>query len=329
MEQSKTASSDQYLLVKGSAGMGNRMLCAASGILYGMVSGRKVIIDWTDGEYADKDQNAFDLYFDCPDVVKHSERPSTEDIAPEIWKDHLDKSISWMLRSYDPDKFSSIFIHKKYSIDVKRLNYPQRVAVFWYYTHRLPAIIPYLKNTKYANMGIQEILRRILCDSITLRKEIAQKIADFQSKHFRKSVIGVHIRQTDRIVPIEKYNRPLNRILRENPDAQIYLATDNKTVEEYFEKEYKNEILKTDKWYPDKNEQMHINSNCPDMYQNGVEALVDMYLLSKCDYLIYPGISTFSWISSILSNAKPENLVDIQRYDAVIRFKRWLRHFVA
>ncbi len=323
------AFSDQYLLVKGSGGMGNRMLCAVSGILYGEISKRKVIIDWSDKAYSVDGTNVFGSYFNCPGVYGLESLPDTDDISPEIWRGRLDKSMGWMLENYDRDKVSSIFIHNKYSINVKQLNHHQRIAVFWYYTHRIPAIIPHLHGTQYAKMGIKGLLRKVLNDTMALNDEIFQKVYDFQLEHFKKAVVGLHIRQTDRQVSLEKYLKPLRGILRRKPHARIFLATDNKKIEAYLEDEYHDRVLKTVKWQPNENETMHMNSSCPDRFQNGIEALVDMYLLSRCNYLIYPGCSTFSWISSILSQAESEHIIDIQRYNLLVRFKRWLRHFVA
>jgi len=56
--------------------------------------------------------------------------------------------------------------------------------------------------------------------------------------------------------------------------------------------------------------------------------LVDMYLLAECDCLIYSGYSTFSLISRILSDAQPENIVDIDRFNVKVRLKKIIRELV-
>ena len=49
---------DKYLIVKGLAGLGNRMLSALTGILYARLSGRRLIIDWRDPTYSSDGSNA-------------------------------------------------------------------------------------------------------------------------------------------------------------------------------------------------------------------------------------------------------------------------------
>lgn len=58
--------SDRYLLVKGRAGLGNRMLCALTGILYARLAGRRLLVDWSDPIYAEGGLNVFHRYFRCP-----------------------------------------------------------------------------------------------------------------------------------------------------------------------------------------------------------------------------------------------------------------------
>src|SRR5262249_35551159 len=44
----ETPNDGKLLLVKGIAGLGNRILCALTGILYARLAGRKVCVDWRD-----------------------------------------------------------------------------------------------------------------------------------------------------------------------------------------------------------------------------------------------------------------------------------------
>lgn len=51
------------IVIKGFAGLGNRLRTIASGIEYAQKTNRKVIIDWSDGMFAEEGINAFDKYF--------------------------------------------------------------------------------------------------------------------------------------------------------------------------------------------------------------------------------------------------------------------------
>jgi hypothetical protein len=75
---------DKYLVVKAKGGMGNRMLCAVTGILYGQLTGRKTIIDWRDRSYSDDGSNTFFRFFDAPQVFPENILPKNASICPDI-----------------------------------------------------------------------------------------------------------------------------------------------------------------------------------------------------------------------------------------------------
>ena len=51
-----------------------------------------------------------------------------------------------MIETFTPDKHQNIWVHKNYSLNPAQLDYPEEVVVFWYYTHRIPALKRHLKN---------------------------------------------------------------------------------------------------------------------------------------------------------------------------------------
>lgn len=320
----------KYLLVKAKGGMGNRMLCAVTGILYGQLMGRQTIIDWRDGSYSNDGSNSFSRFFDCPGVYPETILSKDTTIRPEIWTGHLDKSMSEMISKYDPDKHSSIRIHRKYSVDTSRLDYDEDIVVFWYYTGRINAIKKHLqkKQIDYAGFDDKKIVRKVLTEHMILHEDIQQQIDDFKVRHWSDKVIGLHIRHTDRQTDLGKYEKHLKRFLKRYPGAHIFLATDNQQVSRDYRGRFKN-VFSTQKWFPEGMTSMHQNSSCPDKIANGVEALVDMYLLAECDGLIYSGDSTFSLISRILSGTQPENSVDIDRFNVKVRLKRFIRERLA
>ncbi|MFC1738368.1 nodulation protein NodZ [Planctomycetota bacterium] len=321
----------KYLLVKAKGGMGNRMLCALTGILYGELTGRKIIVDWRDASYSNDRGNTFSRFFKCTCIYPETVLPKDGTIRPSIWTNKLNKPISKMISEYDPDKHSSIRIHRKYSVDVRRLDYDEDIIVFWYYTGRIKALKSNLHKglDGYAGLDTNGIIRRVLTEQMLLHKDIRQKIDDFKARHWpEKKVIGIHIRHTDRKTNLAKYERHLRRFLKRYPDAHIFLATDNQQVNQDYHKRFRR-VFSTPKWFPDETSSMHQNPTCPDKVGNGIEALVDMYLLADCDYLIYSSSSTFSWISRLLSNIPSENVADIDRFNPKIQLKRLIRELVA
>lgn len=322
---------NKYLVVKAKGGMGNRMLCALSGILYGQITERKTIIDWRDGSYSNDGSNTFSEFFSCAGLSSESVLPEDATIQPKVWEGQLHKSMNEMICEHDPDKHSSIRIHRKYSVDIRRLDYDEDIVVFWYYTGRIRTLKRHLRNglDGYARLDTNGIIRKVLTEQMLLHKDIGQKIDDFRARHWpEEKVIGVHIRHTDRTINLAKYERHLRRFLKRFPDAHIFLATDNQLVNQDYRERFKR-VFSTPKWYPEGMASMHQNVNCPDKVANGIEALVDMYLLAECDCLIYSGYSTFSLISRILSDAQPENIVDIDRFNTKVRLKKLIRELLA
>jgi len=320
----------KYLVVKVAGGMGNRMLCTLTGILYGQLTGRCTIVDWRDESYSNDGSNTFLSFFSCPCIYPETILPYEATIRPKVWEGQLHKFVMEMIGEHDPDKFRSITIHRKYSIDVRRLDYDEDILVFWYYTGRIRSLRKHLRNRQdgYAGLDIDGIIRKVLTEQMILRKDIRQRINDFKAKNWSEKVIGVHIRHTDRKTNLAKYERYLNQLLERYQNARIFLATDNYTINKSYHKRFKN-VFSTPKWYPDGISSMHQNRTCPDKVANGIEALVDMYLLAECNYLIYSGYSTFSLISRILSNALSEDIVDIDRFNLIVWLKQWIRELVA
>jgi len=321
---------DKYLLVKAKGGMGNRMLCAVTGIIYGQLTGRMTVIDWRDGTYSNDGSNTFSKFFSCASVCSESVLPEDGTIRPDIWAGQLDKSMSRMLHEHDPDKHSSIWIHRKYSADVSEVEYDEDIVVFWYYTQRVRALRKHLRDPKHGFAGLTtaQIIHKVLLEQFSLHDDIRQRIADFKAKNWDQTVIGLHVRHTDLRTDLARYERALRRFLECSPDAHIFLATDNLQVNEDYHKRFKN-VFSIPKWFPESMASMHQNVNCPDKVANGIEALVDMYLLADCDYLIYPGSSTFSCVSQLLSNKPPEKVVDIERFNPKVRLKKLIRELVA
>lgn len=322
---------EKVLLIKAKGGMGNRMLCTASGLLYAELAGRVPIVDWSDAAYSDDGRNVFSDYFVAPAVRPLEQLVKTDDVVPVVWRGNLDSPLSSLIQKLDPTKHQSLWIHRKYSIDARRLDYPQQLAVFWHYKHRIHQMKRHLTaaNSPFeTHAGTKAILRDCLLRRMPIQPAIQAKIDDFQQRNWKGTMVAVHVRCTDLKTDLGAYDRALEKILPGISDPTLFLATDNPAVQERYQQRY-GKIVSTPKWYPKDGASLHQNKECPNRFENGIEALVDMYLLGRCQYLIYPGSSTFSWISSILFNGDPANLIDIEKPRLVRRFKGWLRDQLA
>lgn len=317
-------------MVKAKGGMGNRMLCALTGILYGQITSRKTIVDWRDAAYSNDNSNTFSRFFNCPYVYPETILPGNAVVRPDVWANNLDKSMSEMISRFDPKKHSSLRIHRKYSVDIREKDFEEDILVFWNYSHHIPALMRHLRysNHGFAGLSERQIIRKAIKEFLPLSQTIKQRIDEIKKDHWYRPVIGVHVRYTDRKARLKPYERVLQRFIERAKPPQIFLATDSKDIEQQYRENY-DDVFSTPKWFPENSQTMHQNPGCPDKIANGIEALVDMYLLADCDYLIYPGHSTFSWISAVLSDAPRQNVVDVEKYNPKVRLKALIRRHLS
>ncbi|HZW11193.1 MAG TPA: nodulation protein NodZ [Phycisphaerales bacterium] len=324
-----TGSAGRVCLIKAKGGMGNRMLCAASGILWARAVGRAPYVDWRDNAYSKQGENSFFHFFESPRVLREPP-PETESVFPAVWRGRLGQSVSGMLHAYDPDKHSSLTIHRKYSVDPARADYPEAVAVFWYYMGRFRAVAPLARERVdgYAGLSVEQVARKALKEELPPSVRVRERIERFVAGSWPEKAVGVHVRYTDRTTDLGKLKAATREQLRRLPGAKVFLATDNRRVEEEFRREF-GEVLTTPKWFPPEGAVMHQNEQCADPVANGVEALTDMYLLARCDALVYASRSTFSEISRLISEIPPDRVADVDRRDPTMIAKRMLRRLTA
>lgn len=91
-----------------------------------------------------------------------------------------------------------------------------------------------------------------------------------RSRNFSDKMIGVHIRRTDneasiRQSPIELFYRKLDKELKENNEAGIYLATDSEEVKQAMKERYGDRILSSEK-QADRGSLEGIREGVADMY---------------------------------------------------------------
>jgi hypothetical protein len=315
----------KQLLIKSKGGMGNRLLCTITGLLYSKLSNRVPCVDWSDGVYGDNGLNVFENFFDYQDELISVEQIDNSDLVPSIWKNHLEKSVSAIISELYPNKHSSKTIHQKLSITVTSKIHSSKTVVFWHYVDRINYLKPLLKNTIYSDKNKLEIIKFFLRNELTLKRSINNRIIDYKANNWTKHMIGVHIRFTDRKSSLKKYINAINNQLKKNPNATVFLATDNSEVSVELSKLYKN-IIETPKWMPAPGTPLHRSQSCPNKETSAVEALVDMYLLADCDSLIYAGNSTFTVVSRALSVAK--DIVDIEKYNLFIKLKQLITELI-
>jgi Nodulation protein Z (NodZ) len=309
----------RVLIQKGKAGMGNRVLSVLGGIVYAELSGRRLAVDWRDPAYSAGRQNAFGHLFSAPnDSVPPVFLPSAS-VFPEVWRGRLDRTVDELMSEHEPsvEADGSARINAKYSIDVRRLDYHEDVLVRWSYADEIELLRRHFRARRpdLARLSDASVLKWLMTERLELAPALRQRVRDFSAQHFSETTVGVHVRYTDRKNSFERYPAVIDELLGRDARAVLFLATDNRDVEEQFRARF-TRIVTLPKWFPEPGLPLHRVRRCPDKLGTGADALVEMYLLGRCRYLIYDQRSTFGVVARLLSNAPPENVFEMSGFSA-------------
>lgn len=305
-------SNDKFLLVKGAAGLGNRILSALTGILYSHLTNRGLVIDWNDPTYSNDGSNVFPLYFECPLNNTTDSIPLTASVSPAVWRGHLHKTLGDMEEPHG--NITRAESRRIFSIDLSKLDYNEDVLVMWSNTQRIDLLRNHLKfyNSELALMSTEAILKKLLRKELVLHANVQDRVDQFKLKRLKKNVVGVHVRYTDRKTRLQDIHKKLVALLKSNPALQIFLATDNIEIKNMFEEMYP-DVITAPHWYARPGLRIHRDKYCPDRTESGIEALVDLYLLAECDHLIIDTSSSFSYLAGLLSKAPDTHIYDVKR----------------
>jgi hypothetical protein len=305
-------SSERVLLVKGRSGLGVRILSALTGILYARLSGRRLVIDWRDAHYAQCGENAFHRFFISPLFGPHDAIPTGGSIAPQVWQGRLDDSATELHLALGGDDIRHSW--KRFSIDLGKLDYPENVAVMWTFIDKLDPLRPHMTGEWAAlrEAPREAILRKLLRENLQLQPGIRGRVDDFARRHLNGRTVGIHVRYSDHRADLWSILRTLDSVLARSPGLKVFLATDNVEVKRLFEDLYPG-VVSAPHWYPEAGRPQHYAAPGVDPGEAGVEALIDMYLLARCDWLIVDRSSSFAKIAFLLSDAPPAQVIDVAR----------------
>jgi hypothetical protein len=321
---------ERYLVVKGIAGMANRVLTLLNAIIYAQVTNRKLFVDWGDGVYSNNKINIFSSLFDCSLIEKEIKLNKNNTVLPTVWKDNLEKDVVTFFNNNTLwRKYSAKEIKKKYSIDISNVEFKEDMLVFVDYNFAFEKIQKYInKLPEFWPKDPKELQKFLLKKYIKPSIDISRKIEKFKIKNFTENIIGVHVRYTDNMkkvhrrdmgTDIDSYFPVIDELLREKPQSKIFLSTDNKKVIELFKEKYK-DIIFTDKFFPDDGVAIHSVKNF-DKTKIAEEAIIDLYLLSLSNQLVYSSGSSYGELASLLSDTELCNIFDLSPQNKKILIK--------
>lgn len=334
---------NRYLVLKGICGLGNRLMCIATAIDYCKKTNRILYVDWTDGMLAKEGINAFSLFFEFEGVsyVEKAEDVIGESYYPEYAKyiplnfrllDYFDcyhyHDCRKILRKLID--LGSSFVHRFCSEDLFR-----RYFVWWWHWYaKDKSVRRKLKRpwgdivTFGGNLPLKrqedivvfidlapEYPEELINRHIRLKNNINQEIDEFcVQNNMREKTVGVHIRDTDKKSDIdyEELLSYIKKFMKKHECEKVFLATDQNEVKEIFAKEFGSRLVMYNKYIPEIKSGSDIGihlwaekcGNTELRTQMFHDSIVDMWLLSKVDYLLYQGNSTFSNISRVLKEGK-------------------------
>ena len=139
-----------------------------------------------------------------------------------------------------------------------------------------------------------------------------------------RPVIGVHIRYTDRKVSLDRIATEVARLKTRIPEARIFLATDNHRVQERFRRDFSG-VFVIDKALGDDAHSLHEQVVLDDPRREAENALIDMWALASCDWLVHSRNSTFSVAAALIGAIPRSRQRDIDRWNPRVVFKRWVQ----
>lgn len=301
------------------------VLCSA--IEFCKKTGRILVVDWSDGVFAARGANIFPKFFSIRDFPQTS---NMQEILANIG--HLSCYPSAFKGNPESGGYDH-FVHARNDFFMKL---PRAVLInerlkmlhgFWLHSSKAAPASgrAFLKEAfDHRNFSLghdlstshpEDVLfyfdftpnrlKQTFMNHISLNEDVLKKINSFVSENnLANNSIGVHVRSTDK-----KPQKPLEAlfagIARLNlKDPKIFLATDNKEISRQVKSKF-NAVIEYPKLMPEvRTGGMHLWAKYSGHPEQGErileESIVDMWLLSKCEYLLYQSNSTFSLISAYL-----------------------------
>ncbi|WP_084659605.1 nodulation protein NodZ [Rhizobium sp. IBUN] len=317
----------KVLLTKAKGGFGNRMLSAVTGIVLAELGGRVPVIDWRDGMYGPAGVNVYPLLFNDPVGIDPGRFDDECDVAPALWSGQLSSHPVDIVRERFPRSHSNPFIYRKLSIDLAGLDPPQSVGVFWSYLPKLSRLRRRMRHDlRFAGRPHNDIMHEKLKHHFSPVGPVLEAVEGLFANR-ACPVIGVHIRFTDRKVSVPRIEREVRRIRERIPDSDIFLATDNAEVQARVMAAF-HRVFVVDKSLAVDGRPLHVAADSfDDPLREARNALIDMWALSRCDWLVHSSQSTFSVTAALIGRIPETRQVDIDGRNPKVLLKRWFQSF--
>ncbi|MGI9319517.1 MAG: nodulation protein NodZ [bacterium] len=304
------------VVVKGSGGggLGDSIRAVLAGIAYSIASDRMLYVDWSHGVLSESGVNAFSHLFSLHNVATIQTLPEDNNVYPEAWKDRLSFSLDSIYQQDGAPPWNRSAAIRIYSFDFSRLDYSERVLVMWDFDQ--------IDKLKWYFSEQESIKNAFASEAYILKKHlrpapaICAKVEQEWSKFGGGPMIGLHARSTHEFarnkgsICMDQYLSAVGTALSRQPQANIFVASDNADCIEKILEHYPHAIIRN-KWLASPGQSLHLNSNCPNKLQAAKDGLIEMLILARCDQIVCPANSSFSRTARLMGdfNADDETLL--------------------
>jgi Nodulation protein Z (NodZ) len=306
-----TRPGDRLLLVKGNGGLAARMFAVVSAIVYARLTGRRHVVDWSDDVYSDDGSNVFPLLFSC--AVQPAIGPPRPggSVNPPVWTNRLDRSIDDVFALY-PELSRSEF-RRISTVDMSQADHPEDVLVHWVYRTPLAIVSQHAHgpDAHLRRLGWRALVGSVLAEDLRPSPEVQQRIDALVAERIGPGTIGVHVRYSDKRSLLGAVERRLDALTRKQADVNLFVATDNSEIERRLLARYPG-AASAPRWYPPPGERMHRSPASPSRFENGVEALVDLYALGRCPVVVLDTDSGFARLAAVIARQAGGRVYDVR-----------------
>ncbi|MFH5803508.1 hypothetical protein [Alienimonas sp. DA493] len=277
------------LVVKGMAGLGNRLWYLLTAKAFADRWGLQLCPDWREGWYGPVGENAF---FDLFELDGAGEPPADfGPVYPSFWEGRTDRTIYECIAAVQQDRGAPVspddMMWPLYRVLLER---PAAESLFNVGWGELPddmrvARVPYDRRAVGAALRPSARCRRVIADELP-------PLAD---------CTGVHVRRTDAPgqLPLENYFRHVGE-----DDRPIFVCTDDHEVEAAFRERYGARVHDVPRYYHEDGAALHYGALIreepdgaappPDRGRLAAEAVRDLFGLGGCGRIVHAGNSSFS-----------------------------------
>lgn len=302
---------DRYLLVKGAAGLGNRIESLLTAVLYARLAGRKLAVDWSDETFSPDGCNVFPVFFSLKNISLSPRFPQSSSVRPREWVGRLGWTVPQMF-----GLFPARHLNRKALGVLDSLDHPESVLVVWFFGERIERLRKFFNGefSGWLKLSRDEILRRLAREHLVMDETIVGEAESFRKSGFSNPMTGVHVRYTDRKMPLPLVERVTAEALRKNKSSGIFFSSDSPEAEKRFREKFP-EVLIAGKSRTDPAIDARPRKTfAEERLLKTREALRDMLLLTACDQLVISRRSSFARMALALSACRSGDVWDIDAF---------------